>query len=251
MPFSVDKISKKDLALIHRGIEEERKISLITYVLGDVGEIKLKYILESVLEKYNKADLIEVIYTAAKELIANSTKAAIKRMIFQEMGLDIREEQDYQKGMKLFKSYLNERKFPAYRRKMKEKNFFIKISVSHSQEKICLYVINNFSLIPFEEERVREKFLHAKKYDNLFEFFMAHGDNTEGAGMGITMVEILLNQSGFDRKNFMMLSSKKANITLARVDIPLNEDSKNVEFCNDDQLITKNLSLAEIKGVFY
>jgi hypothetical protein len=251
MTFSVDKISEKDLTLIHRGIEEGRKISLITYVLGDVGEIKLRYVLESVLKKYNKDDLIEVVYTAAKELIANSTKAAIKRMIFQEMGLNINEETDYQKGMKQFKSYLNERKFPAYRSKMKEKNFFIKISVSHSPEKICLFVINNFALIPFEEARVREKFLYAKKYDNLFEFFMAHGDSTEGAGMGITMVEILLNQSGFDRKNFMMLSSNKANITIARVDIPLCEDIGIDEFCVDDQLITKNLSLAEIRGVFY
>lgn len=242
-------IPKLEKDQIDQAISEGKKLSLITYVLGNLGEAKLKYVLEKTLTKYGRQDLMELFYTAAKELIANSTKAAIKRMIFEEMGLNITEERDYRKGMERFKNYLNERKFPAYRSKMKENNYFIKISFIHSEDSVALLVINNFSLIPVEEDRVKEKFEHAKKFDNLFEFFMAHGDNTEGAGMGITMVEILLSQSGFDRKNFIVISSDLANITIAKVEIPLKPNSVLPVVYNGQQVISDSLTLKQIKEV--
>jgi hypothetical protein len=253
LKYATDSLTENERISIEKGVAAGKTISLITYVLGDQGEAKLKYILEKILIKYDKIELMELLYTSAKELIANSTKAAIKRMIFKEMGLDIMQEVDYRKGMEKFKSYLNEKKFPAYRSRMKENNFFIKISIAHSQDYIRLYVINNFSLIPVEENRVVEKFEHAKKYDNLFEFFMAHGDNTEGAGMGITMVEILLTQSGFDREYFQILSSKKADITIARVQVPMSDKSSDSDSpkISMQQLLNEDLSLKEIKGTFF
>jgi hypothetical protein len=206
-------------------IDQGKKISMITYVLGDSGEVRLKYILSSILGRADRHDLMELLYTSAKELIVNSTKAAIKRLIFKEMNFDIHNLQDYEKGMLLFKSNLNERKFPSYKNKMKESGFYVKITCIFKDNKFCLEIRNNFPLIPIEAERIKEKFLHAKKYDNLFEFFMEHGDSTEGAGMGITMVEILLSQSGFDRRLFSIYSSEKRNETVAKVEVPLKQIS--------------------------
>lgn len=243
-------VSNLDKDRIRDGVGEGKAISLITYVLGNRGEAKLKWMLDAVLASKGRLDLVDLFYTTSKELIANSTKAAIKRMIFQEMRLDIRKPRDYRKGMDQFKYYLNEQKFPVYRERMKEKNFFIKITVRHSVDWVYLYVINNFSLIPSEVERVAEKFKNAKKFDNLFEFFLAHGDSTEGAGMGITMVEILLTQSGFDRHNFVILSSPIAHVTMARVGVPLTQLAMDQPIPTK-QLIYGDLTLGEIKGVFY
>jgi hypothetical protein len=53
---------------------------------------------------------------------------------------------------------------------------------------------------------------------------MEHGDETEGAGMGITMVGILLDQSGIDKHAFSLYSSKKYNETIAKLEIPLTKD---------------------------
>ncbi len=256
MQYESPFLSPASKEAIQKALENGKTISMITYVLGDSGESKLKHIIESILHYYGRADLMELVYTSAKELIANSTKAAIKRMIFKELNLDILSDIDYRKGMEKFKNYLNEKKFPAYKDKMKKNNFFIKVSITHCKEKICLYVINNFFLIPIEEERVLEKFMHAKKFDNLFEFFMAHGDSTEGAGMGITMVEILLTQSGFPRSNFKILTSSKANLTIARVCIPLTESSSDLHpnlQCLDpyEQLIRAPYTYNQIKGVFF
>jgi hypothetical protein len=206
---------------VDEAVKVGKKISMITYVMGDPGEAKLKYILQTILDSVNRPDLMELFYTSAKELIVNSTKAAIKRIIFEEMRLNIQNLEDYEKGMKLFKTNLNERKFPAYKVKMKESGYMVKITCIYTKNKVDLEVKNNFPLLPIEAERVKEKFLNAKKYDNLFEFFMEHGDNTEGAGMGITMVEILLSQSGFDRRLFSIFSSERKKETIARVEVPL------------------------------
>ncbi len=210
---------------VDRAVIDGKKISMITHVLGDIGEAKLKYILSTILNRVERQDLMELLYTSAKELIVNSTKAAIKRIIFEDMKYDIRNLDDYEEGMKLFKTNLNERKFPSYKNKMKEHGYNVKISITYKNEKLDLEIRNNFPLIPVEANRIKEKFLHAKKYDNLFEFFMEHGDNTEGAGMGITMVEILLSQSGFDRRLFSIYSSEKKNETIARVEVPLKQIS--------------------------
>lgn len=51
---------------------------------------------------------------------------------------------------------------------------------------------------------------------------MEHGDSTEGAGMGITMVEILLSQSGFDRRLLSIYSSERKKETVARVEVHLS-----------------------------
>jgi len=85
-------------------------------------------------------------------------------------------------------------------------------------------------LLQKEEERIREKFIKAKKYDNLFEFYVDHGDNTEGAGMGITMVEILLAQSGFDRHIFTIYSSKIKRETVAKVELPMHPEHVPIRF---------------------
>ncbi len=222
---------------VRDGVKHGKRISMITHVLGENGEARLKFIFTEILEKVGRVDLMELLYTSAKELIVNSTKAAIKRMIFEELHLNIDDEDQYEQGMKYFKSNLNDKKFPAYKQKMKETGYFVKISCQCHDDLIELEIRNNFSLIKVEENRIREKFLNAKKYDNLFEFFMEHGDNTEGAGMGITMVEILLSQSGFDRRLFKMYSSHEAKETVARVQIPLGDISKlKIE---DEQLFTQ------------
>lgn len=206
------------------GVSSNKTISLITYVLGEVGEAKLKYIIKVILKRYGKSELMDLLYTCSKELIVNSTKAAIKRLAFKEMGIDPNNEIEYEKFMNSFRENLTDKKFPQYRIKMKEHGFYIKIKFFYNPQKIILRIINNFPLLAKEEERIREKFIKAKKYDNLFEFYIDHGDHTEGAGMGITMVEILLAQSGFDRQVFTIYSSKIKRETVARLELPMHPE---------------------------
>ena len=193
------------------GISSNRTISLITYVLGELGEAKLKFIIRTLLTKYEKIELMDLLYTCAKELIVNSTKAAIKRLAFKEMGIDPTNDQEYDEFMNSFKDNLTDKKFPYYRSKMKDNGFYIKIRFFYDQKKIVLRIINNFPLLQKEEERIREKFIKAKKY-------------------GITMVEILLAQSGFDRHIFTIYSSKIKRETVAKVELPMHPEHVPIRF---------------------
>ena len=211
---------------VDEAVSTGTSINFITHVLGDSGEAKLKYIFTKVLEKYSRTELMELLYTSAKELIVNSTKAAIKRIVFEENNLEAGDEQKYELLMHQFKENLTDRKFPFYKEKMKEKGYRVSVKIAYNKDRILLRIINNFPLLPKEEKRIREKFIKAKKYDNLFEFYMDHGDNTEGAGMGITLVEIMLVQSGYDRHLFTISSNSYSSETIAKVEIPLSEDYK-------------------------
>ena len=233
---------------VDQAVKEGKVISFITYVLGDSGEAKLKYILTTILNKYQRIDLMELLYTASKELIVNSTKAAIKRIIFQELDLDPVKMTDYDTGMGSFKENLSDKKFPYYRGKMKSNNLHVKVKFVYCQDKIVLKIINNFALLAKEEQRIREKFIKAKKYDNLFEFYMEHGDNTEGAGMGITMVEILMAQSGFDRHMFTIYSSEQLHETVAKIEIPINPDYKPKRSEFEDYVMNTKASFEQLRA---
>ncbi len=224
-----------------------KPLTFTTYVLGDSGEAKVKYIIQSILAKYDRADLMELIYTACKELVVNSTKAAIKRILFNELNVNSDDETEYDKGMQSFKVNLSDKKFPYYKEKMKNSDLSVKIKFFYNKDRLILNVINNFPLLKKEEERIREKFVIAKTYDNLFEFFTEHGDNTEGAGMGITLVEILIAQCGLDRHLFTIFTSRKKNETVARIEIPLNQDYKSRRVIFDDVLSHNHVSRENLR----
>jgi hypothetical protein len=202
-----------------------------THVLGDSGEAKLKFIILSIIQKLNREDLMELLYTSAKELIVNSTKAAIKRLIFEENGISITSSTGVGDiVMDRFKESLTDKKFPYFRKNMKEKKYKVSVKFIYDSQKIILKIINNFPLLLGEEMRIRQKFINAKKYDNIFEFYMDHGDHTEGAGMGITLVEILLLQSGFDRHYFTIYSKNNTGETVAKVEIPIDNEYKPMRY---------------------
>ena len=120
---------------VTQGIDKDKTISLITYVLGETGEAKLKFIIKSLLKKYGKVDLMDLLYTCAKELIVNSTKAAIKRLAFKEMGIDPSDELEYENFMHSFKENLTDKRFPYYHAKMKENGFYIKVKFFYDHKK--------------------------------------------------------------------------------------------------------------------
>jgi len=207
-------------------VSRQSPLNFVTRVLGDSGEAKLKYILNKVLGSVNREDLMELFYTSAKELIANSTKAAIKRILFEENNVSQTDDSRYDEVMGQFKENLTDKKFPFYKGKMKEKGLVVSIKFFYNENYVVMSITNNFPLLPKEEERVRQKFHNAQKYDNLFQFYMDHGDNTEGAGMGITLVEIMLAQSGYDRHLFTIYNDKQKNETVARLEVPISPNYK-------------------------
>ena len=87
-------------SIIGNAVETGKTISLKTYFLSDYGENILNLMTSTILKKFNRMDLMEISYTSAKELVINATKANLKRVLYKQLDLDIRNPEHYEKGVK-------------------------------------------------------------------------------------------------------------------------------------------------------
>ena len=196
----------------------------LTLQSSRINEKVEKYILHSIeiiLQKYNKEDLLDMVYTITKELAINGVKANQKRLFFEEQGLDIHSLDDYEKGIVLFKREFSEEMNEKYGRLGKHKGIYLKIFLTFDENGLCVEVENNTPVNSVEEKRLREKMKKSMLYNDIAEFYMDNMDNTEGAGLGIALIMILLKGAQIDPNLFRIVTFPEK--TIARVEIPFND----------------------------
>ena len=184
-----------------------------------------KYILHTItriLEKLGQEKFIEMVYTITKELSINGMKANQKRIFFEENGLDINDPAQYDEGVARFKQEFSEEMNEVYGKKAVEMGIYVKIFFSYNSDGLCIEVINNTPIAPEEERRMREKMKKSMSYNDIAEFYMDNMDNTEGAGLGIALIMILMKGEDLDPNLFRIMTLD--NKTIARVEIPFTEN---------------------------
>ena len=210
---------------IGQAVEKEQPIRVQLYALLSKSEEELNYIVTAILDKYQKEHYLGALYTAVKELALNGAKANIKRILFEEQGIDLDDDQDYQKGMALFRQKLSEQWIFEYANKAKDVNLYVEVIFNFNEDRIVVEVKNNCALSKKEDRRIREKFKSGSQFDNIAEFYLSTQDNTEGAGMGITLILMLLKAEGIDPHLFTIQSDYR-NYTIAKLEFPLKEEHK-------------------------
>ncbi|MBX7056817.1 MAG: hypothetical protein K1X75_02035 [Leptospirales bacterium] len=208
--------------IILRAVEQRRIISLKTYYLSEYGEFLLHAIAEEILKSAGRIELLDMVYTAAKELVINATKANLKRAMFHKLGRLPQSPAEYEEAMRHYRTNLVEEKILEFVPLFRELNFPVIATFYYKPEVMHIKVKNRFTLLPFEESRIREKFEKARSFSSLLDFYTEYGDETEGQGLGLTMVGIMLDNSGID-KHLLTLYSNEFNETAARLEVPLNE----------------------------
>lgn len=237
---------EKEADAIKKAALKGKVVTLVTYILRDSGEARLQKIIEIILNIYDRTDLLELLYTSIKEMVINATKANLKRLIFEEKNFKIKDKKNYEEGMKVFREELTEKQLVRHERKFKEKNYPIDITFVHSTERILLKVKNHFTLYPQEEARIREKAAKSMEFEDLVQFYMDQGDNTEGAGMGITLITILLRQVGVDPHCFTIYSNEY-NETVSRLELPLDPNYIPKRQKNGQLLKAGKITLEELR----
>ena len=212
----------KHRKVILEGIETGQKIILITYSLTEQMERQIDFVIAAILKKYNRPELQSTLYSLAKELIVNATKANAKNTFFESLGLDIAKEEDYQEGMVKLKAALSEAWIKEYGLKAKEKELNVRIVFSHDKDGIRLEIINNLGIIPADERRIREKLQEGMNYEDLMSFYMNNADNTEGEGIGLVMNLLLLKGEQINPSLFRIATYE--NETIARLEVPLSDN---------------------------
>lgn len=206
---------------IEIAVDDGRAIKIITYSMGESIEHNLKSVISNILKKYDKSQFMETIYTGVKELAINATKANMKHIIFEELGMDINDPVQYEEGMKLYKERLTEEWIAQYGHKAKERDVSVKITFFHDKDGLRVVIKNNIPISDFDEERIREKLAKVMQYDDLVQFYMENADETEGQGLGIGLIVMLLKGENINPHLFRIGIIDRN--TTARIEIPFTD----------------------------
>jgi len=207
---------------ISTAIQEKDKISVKSSKINQRLEHYILKIITEILKKHDQDKFTDMVYTILKELAINAVKANQKRIFFEDNHLDISIEADYQEGIVKFKASFSDSMSDEYGKKCMEKGVYCQLNFYHNPTGMYIEVVNNTPVIRTEELRMREKMKKAMGYNDIAEFYMDNMDNTEGAGLGIALIIILLKNDSIDPNLFRIIT--KADKTVARIEIPFTKD---------------------------
>ncbi|MCW7493483.1 hypothetical protein ND861_12615 [Leptospira sp. 2 VSF19] len=196
-------------------------IELSAYGASKALDENLVKILDTLTEKYGILDLSAILFTIVKDLILNGFKANFKRIFFQENQLDIHSPTDYELGVRMYKSLILSGRGNSFEPLAREKNLYVHLKIEHNENQIKFDVRNNTTLVRGEMQKIRNSLLHAQNYNDIMEYYIERGDNSEGEGIGIALCVILLKGEGLPTDQFRIYHEDGE--TIAQLSIPLKK----------------------------
>ena len=194
-------------------------IEMTSYTLPRNTEVYIRTVMEVFLKECHQDHLIEYLNFCLSELLTNAKKANTKRVYFKEKGLDINDPADYEKGMENFKmdTLTNIEHYLELQRKA---GLYIKLSLRILADKIYIEIRNNATLTIFEKERIQQKLDSVQQYKEMDEVFTNVLDQSEGAGLGIIIIILMLQKVGLSKDNYQVVSDGDETVT--RIILPCN-----------------------------
>lgn len=210
--------TKVDLAKIKKAVQVGIPLSITTYTFPHEAEVYVSEVISAFFHEINQENMTEYIIYSMNELITNAKKANTKRIYFKEKNLNINDESDYDLGMQTFKNdTMSNIKY--YLNKQKEEGYFVKLSLQVKNEIILIEIKNNAALSFFEYKRIHDKIARAEQYDSVDEAFNQIIDDTEGAGLGLIIMILMLKKLGISSDHYQVSSTSEE--TVSKITIPL------------------------------
>ncbi len=174
-------------------------------------------ILHRYLGKHDILYLKDMLITVTRELITNAVKANTKRLYFKQNKLDIRNKDDYRKGMESFKDDVYARESDIFEQLI-EQNLFVKVIFETYDDRLNITILNNIPIMKEELTKINARIKKAYTYDDIGDAFDDVLDDSEGAGLGLIIALMLFKNSGFPEDAFKIESKNKQ--TKALISIP-------------------------------
>lgn len=213
-----------DRSKVKMAIETGIPLSITTYTLPHEMEVYMGEVLSVFLTELDQKQMIEYLSYCLDELVTNAKKANTKRVYFKDRHLDIASESDYDLGMTTFKNdTLNNIQY--YLDLQKKAGLYVKLILQIRKNKIKIEVRNNSDLTVFEYKRIHDKLSRAQQYTTINEAVSQILDNTEGAGLGLIIMILMLKKIGLTEENYQVLCQDGE--TVNRIILPLNEKTQN------------------------
>ena len=214
MKVEETELSENEISYIKKAVKDRQPIDFFCYTLTPDQKIRFQKILAIFLEECNQMYLYNYLTYCLFELLDNGSKANAKRIFFQEH-LDINNEDDYKNGMKTFKETLLENTL-HYQEKLKAGELRVHLLLT-ANDVISVTVSNNTKITDSEYARIQDKINKTKVYNSIAEA-VSDIDQTEGSGLGIITVLVMLKKLGLDANNLKFDTTE--NETVATIEIP-------------------------------
>ncbi|MDR0598575.1 MAG: HDOD domain-containing protein [Treponema sp.] len=209
-----------DEAKIKKAVQSGIPLTITTFTLPHEIEVYVEQVLTIFLRQVNQEKLKDYVVYCVQELAVNAKKANTKRVYFTERGLDLANPDDYKLGMSTFKDdTLND--IGHYLRLQKDKGLYIKLVFQVRKNVIYIEIKNNIAITKIELVRIHDKLARSRQYNNLEDALSQVLDDSEGAGLGLVILVLMLKKMGLDEDCFDITGTE--NETIARIIIPLEK----------------------------
>jgi hypothetical protein len=206
-----------DVAKVDRAIKMEVPLVMTTYTLPRKVEHYIEQVVTIFLDYVKQRRLRDNVIYCIQELVVNAKKANTKRVYFIDRGLDLNDQNDYRQGMSTFKDdTLNNINY--YLDLQRQQGLYIKLVLQLKNNIITIEVRNNSTITSAELARIQKRLIKAREYEDMEEALIQMLDDTEGAGLGLVMLVIMLKKLGLESNAFEI--HKTGSETVARIVIP-------------------------------
>jgi putative nucleotidyltransferase with HDIG domain len=214
---------KFDISQIKKAITSSAPLTFTTRAVTQDTLSKLEKVLETFLHELGQENIKDQLSYCMRELAENAKKANIKRIFFKEKNLSLTNPDDYETGMSSFKEEVSTN-IDSYLKKLDEVGLYTKVIYQASSAFVTIVVRNNVLLTDKEMERITLRLEKARSFKSMEDAFMTVIDSTEGAGLGIVILILMLKKIGLTDKSFSISTEDQdtvAKITIPRSDIIL------------------------------
>ena len=209
-----------DEVKIKKAIQSGLPLTITTYTLPHEMEVYIEQILTAFLKLTAQEKIKDYIVYIVQELTGNAKKANTKRVFFMEQGLDLTDPEDYKYGMTAFKQTTLSN-IAHYLQLQKQKGLYIKLILQVKKNIINIEVRNNAAVTKTELVRIHDKLDRSRQFKSLEEAMVQVLDDSEGAGLGLVIMILMLKKMGLNEDCFNITSTERE--TVAKIAIPLNE----------------------------
>jgi len=209
-----------DEAKVKKAVQSGIPLTITTFTLPHEIEIYIEQVLSLFLKNINQEKLKDYVVYCVQELTVNAKKANTKRVYFIERGLDLSNPNDYKEGMSNFKENTLSN-IAHYLQLQKEKGLYIRLILQVKNNIIYIEVRNNVAVTKTELIRIHDKLARSRQYNSLEDAMAQVLDDSEGAGLGLVILVLMLKKMGLDEDCFDILGTEKE--TIARLIIPLEQ----------------------------
>ena len=209
-----------DEAKVKKAIQSGVPLTITTFTLPREVEMYIEQIIAVFLKALDHEKLKDYIVYCVLELTGNAKKANTKRVYFAEQKLDLADAVQYKEGMAAFKE-ATLANIAHYLKLQKEKGLYIKLFVHTKDNNITIEIRNNVAVTKTELIRIHDKLARARQFNSLEEAMFQVLDDSEGAGLGLVILVLMLKKMGLDEDCFEIMGTEKE--TIARLKIPLDK----------------------------